>query len=138
MGEGLEPVELLPVRIDALPPELRERRGGVRLLADEPLVDGDESCVLQLREVAREVALREARHLQEEREVGVGDRGQDGEDRQAPRFVDEPINTFSIGYEPQDYSELSYAKQVADLIGANHHEFRLTAEAFFDAVPRLT
>jgi asparagine synthase (glutamine-hydrolysing) len=54
------------------------------------------------------------------------------------RYVDEPIKTFSIGYDTQYYSELSYAKQVADLVGADHHEYRLTAEEFYEAVPRLT
>ena len=54
------------------------------------------------------------------------------------RYVDEPIKTFSIGYETQYYSELSYAKKVADLVGADHHEYRLTPDEFYEAVPQLT
>jgi asparagine synthase (glutamine-hydrolysing) len=33
------------------------------------------------------------------------------------------VKTFSIGFEEEDYSELKYAKKVAEHIGAEHHEF---------------
>lgn len=36
---------------------------------------------------------------------------------------DKPVKTFSIGFEEEDYSELKYAKRVAEHIGAEHHEF---------------
>ena len=35
----------------------------------------------------------------------------------------QPVKTFSIGFEEEDFSELKYAKIVADRIGAEHHEF---------------
>lgn len=35
----------------------------------------------------------------------------------------QPVKTFSIGFEEQDYSELKYAKKVAESIGAEYHEF---------------
>jgi asparagine synthase (glutamine-hydrolysing) len=38
-------------------------------------------------------------------------------------FSDKPVKTFSIGFEEEDYSELKYAKKVAEHIGAEHHEF---------------
>lgn len=36
---------------------------------------------------------------------------------------DEPVKTFSIGFEEQDFSELKYAKRVAEHVGAEYHEF---------------
>ncbi len=35
----------------------------------------------------------------------------------------QPVKTFSIGFEEQDYSELKYAKRVAEHIGAEYNEF---------------
>jgi asparagine synthase (glutamine-hydrolysing) len=35
----------------------------------------------------------------------------------------QPIKTYSIGFEEQDFSELKYAKKVAEHVGADHHEF---------------
>jgi asparagine synthase (glutamine-hydrolysing) len=35
----------------------------------------------------------------------------------------QPVKTFSIGFEEQDFSELKYAKRVADHVGAEYHEF---------------
>ena len=35
----------------------------------------------------------------------------------------QPVKTFSIGFEEQDFSELKYARQVAEYVGAEYHEF---------------
>jgi asparagine synthase (glutamine-hydrolysing) len=40
-----------------------------------------------------------------------------------------PVKTFSIGFEEQDYSELKYARQVAEHVGAEHHEFIVKPDA---------
>jgi asparagine synthase (glutamine-hydrolysing) len=47
------------------------------------------------------------------------------------------LKTFSVGFEDKYYSEFSYAREVAQAIGADHHEVILTRDQFFDALPRL-
>lgn len=37
-------------------------------------------------------------------------------------LLDEPVRTFSIGFEEEAYSELSYARQAAKICGTLHHE----------------
>lgn len=49
----------------------------------------------------------------------------------------EPIETFSVGYGEEVFSELPYARQVAQHIGSRHHEVRLSREEFFSALPAL-
>ena len=49
----------------------------------------------------------------------------------------EPIETFSVGYGEEAFSELPYARQVAQHIGSRHHEVRLSREEFFAALPAL-
>src|SRR6266487_7047644 len=38
-------------------------------------------------------------------------------------MMSQPVKTFSIGFEEDDYSELPYARQVARHFGTDHHEF---------------
>ncbi|MFL5705557.1 MAG: asparagine synthase (glutamine-hydrolyzing) [Ktedonobacteraceae bacterium] len=38
-------------------------------------------------------------------------------------LMSQPVKTFSIGFEENDYSELPYARQVAQYFGTDHHEF---------------
>jgi asparagine synthase (glutamine-hydrolysing) len=40
-----------------------------------------------------------------------------------------PVKTFSIGFEDQDFSELKYAKRVAEHVGADYHEFIVKPDA---------
>ena len=49
----------------------------------------------------------------------------------------ERIQTFSVGYAEGEYSELSYARQVAKHIQAEHNEVILGPEEFFASLPRL-
>jgi len=49
----------------------------------------------------------------------------------------EPIETFSVGYGEEAFSELPYARQMAKHIGSRHHEVRLSREEFFAALPSL-
>ncbi len=53
------------------------------------------------------------------------------------RLRDAPVKTFSVGYAEQEFSELDYARQVAERIGTDHHEVRVGRDDFFDALPGL-
>ncbi|MGA8438823.1 MAG: asparagine synthase (glutamine-hydrolyzing) [Candidatus Sulfotelmatobacter sp.] len=49
----------------------------------------------------------------------------------------EPIETFSVGYGEQAYSELPYALTVAEHLKSRHHEVHLSRDEFFQILPRL-
>jgi asparagine synthase (glutamine-hydrolysing) len=53
------------------------------------------------------------------------------------RHVGERLSTFSIGFPTGHYSELPYARMVAEHLGANHHEVILTADDFITSLPRM-
>jgi len=48
----------------------------------------------------------------------------------------EPVKTFSIGFEEQDFSELHHARRVAEHVGADHHEFIVRPDAL-EVLPLL-
>ena len=48
-----------------------------------------------------------------------------------------PVKTFAVGYQEAEFSELSYARHVAQTIGTEHHEVVVGMEDFFNALPRL-
>ncbi len=48
----------------------------------------------------------------------------------------EPVKTFSIGFEEQDFSELEHARRVAKHLGTDHHEFVVRPEAL-EMLPTL-
>jgi len=48
----------------------------------------------------------------------------------------EPVKTFSIGFEEQDFSELHHARRVAEHVGAEHHEFIVRPDAL-EVLPLL-
>jgi asparagine synthase (glutamine-hydrolysing) len=47
------------------------------------------------------------------------------------------IQTFAVGYGEDAFSELPFARHVAEHIGSQHHEVRLSREEFFAMLPRL-
>ena len=47
-----------------------------------------------------------------------------------------PVKTFSIGFEEQDFSELKYARRVAEHVGAEYHEFIVRPDAV-EVLPTL-
>ncbi len=49
----------------------------------------------------------------------------------------EPIQTFSVGYSEQQYSELPWAQEVSRHIGSQHHEVKITRQQFFDTLPTV-
>jgi len=53
------------------------------------------------------------------------------------RHVSGQLNTFSVGFEQQYYSELPHARVVAKHIGADHHEVILTPDDFITSLPRM-
>jgi asparagine synthase (glutamine-hydrolysing) len=48
----------------------------------------------------------------------------------------QPVETFSIGFEEDDYSELAYARRVAQHFGTDHHEF-IVSPNLIDVLPQL-
>jgi asparagine synthase (glutamine-hydrolysing) len=53
------------------------------------------------------------------------------------RIRKEPIETFAVGYGEDTFSELPFARRVAQHIGSKHREVRLSRDEFFEALPRL-
>lgn len=49
---------------------------------------------------------------------------------------EEPVKTFSIGFEDRGFSELPYARQVAERYGTEHHEYVVTPHVA-DLLPKL-
>jgi asparagine synthase (glutamine-hydrolysing) len=48
-----------------------------------------------------------------------------------------PVETFSVGYAEDAYSELPYARIVANHLNSVHHEVLVSQQDFFDALPFL-
>lgn len=53
------------------------------------------------------------------------------------RLTTSRVDSFSVGYKEARYSELPYARQVAEQLDTNHREIVLGKEEFFDALPAL-
>lgn len=54
------------------------------------------------------------------------------------KYSNKKINTFCIGYdEHTHYSELPYAKIVAEHIGSNHHELVITRKDFIETIDKV-
>ncbi|HEV8041220.1 MAG TPA: asparagine synthase (glutamine-hydrolyzing) [Bryobacteraceae bacterium] len=53
------------------------------------------------------------------------------------RSTSGPVKTFAVGYQEQQFSELSYAAQVARAIGTEHHETVVSMDDFFSTLPQL-
>src|SRR6184192_1590034 len=51
-------------------------------------------------------------------------------------MMSQPVKTFSIGFEEDDFSELPYARQIAQHFGTDHHEFFVRPE-LVSVLPQL-
>jgi asparagine synthase (glutamine-hydrolysing) len=47
------------------------------------------------------------------------------------------VKTFSVGYAEAPYSELSWARQVSEMLGTEHREVVIGMEEFFESLPKL-
>lgn len=54
----------------------------------------------------------------------------------AAKLLQKPIETFAIGMD-KDAIDLKYAREVADFIGAHHHEVIITREDVIQALPQV-
>lgn len=48
-----------------------------------------------------------------------------------------PIDTFSIGFNNDNYNEAHHAKEVAKVLGTNHHELYLDPKDMLEYIPKL-
>jgi asparagine synthase (glutamine-hydrolysing) len=53
------------------------------------------------------------------------------------RMVSGRVKTFAVGYDEATFSELGYAREVAEAIGTEHHEVVIGKNDFFGALPKL-
>jgi len=53
------------------------------------------------------------------------------------RMTTSAVKTFAVGYSEAEFSELTYARHVAERIGTEHHDVVISMDDFFNALPRL-
>lgn len=53
------------------------------------------------------------------------------------RYLDHPVTTFSVGFSEGEYSELRYARDIADLFHTRHHELIISQEQVTAHLPAL-
>jgi asparagine synthase (glutamine-hydrolysing) len=98
---------------------------------------GDQAIVMRFRDL-----LQESVRLRLMADVPLGMFLSGGIDSSAvaalmAREVNRPIETFSVAFADRQFSELDYAREVAQAVGANSHEIVIGDADFFGALPRL-
>jgi asparagine synthase (glutamine-hydrolysing) len=122
-----------------------DQRGEIRIesywdipLADDPDAPRSENDYIHKYRDLLENAVKS--HLMSDVPLGVFLSG--GVDSSAvaalmTKIRQEPVETFSVGYAEQAYSELPYARIVAKHLNSVHREVLLTRQEFFDSLPKL-
>ncbi len=109
--------------------QILETREYWRLPASNNRVSGEDA----LRVCQEELARASAEHLVSDVPLGVFLSG--GVDSSAvaalaQRGADNPLKTYNIRFDEAEYDESSYARQVAERLGTDHHELTLTESMF--------
>ncbi len=86
--------------------------------------------------------LKEAVHIRMVSDVPFGSFLSGGLDSSAivalmSQYSSQPINTFSVGFTESRYSELGYAKTIAEQFSTNHHELEISDKILMDTLPKL-
>ncbi len=55
----------------------------------------------------------------------------------AQKNSEQKIKTFSIGFDEKSFDESGYARQVADFLGTEHYEKKVSAQDLLDVIPEL-
>ena len=102
--------------------------------------DGSQPCEYYVTRYREQLEQCVSSHLMSDVPLGVFLSG--GLDSSAvaaltTKIRQEPIETFSVGYGEETYSELPYARTVAEHLHSKHHEVHLSRDEFFQILPRL-
>lgn len=129
--ERLAPSEYMLVSKD----EIRRRRYWSVSFSDQ-FTDGPGVIADRLR-----TKLREATRLRMRSDVPVGVFLSGGIDSSIVAalmadIADRPIETYSIGFDVENYDELEFARTVADAYDTNHHEYTVVPDSM-DVLPDL-
>ncbi len=52
-------------------------------------------------------------------------------------FSNEPVRTYSIGFEESEHDEMEYARIVAKHFGCRHHEYSITPKDVIEVIPKI-
>lgn len=104
--------------------------------AADPVQDEQEALRLL------DASLNEAVRLQSLADVPLGAFLSGGVDSSAivalmQRQASRPVKTFTIGFDDAGFDEAPHARAVADHLGTEHHEMRVSAQMARDVIPRL-
>ncbi|MCU1262609.1 MAG: asparagine synthase (glutamine-hydrolyzing) [Bryobacterales bacterium] len=131
----LMPGHTLRISVDGFQPEIRQY--WQLPVTQTPIERSSEEWIAECRRL-----LEESVRLRLMSDVPLGMFLSGGLDSSAiaaimQRMVPEPIKTFAVGYSEAQFSELSYARDVARRIGADHREVVIGMDEFFNTLPNM-